>query len=590
MTLPKKFRVEYLIFILFFFAGSYFYYPVDYDNTSSRLYLVSSFVDFGVFHIDPYASMTTDKSRGGDHFYSNKAIGAPLLAVPAYWLLRQIEPWEESPPLTRTMRFVIRLFAATLPFAFLGVMLFRIGRAWTGDGRASLRMVLAYGLGTIALIHASQLSGHGTAAAFSIFAFGGLICLRATGRESSEQVRCSLAKTDAGGVSGCRTPWSQNRTSLIVLAALAGLSAGFAALCDYTAAYTAGLLALYALGSPMPRRYKITFIGGGILCALVLAAYNHHCFGTPFSLSYGNLVTEKFAGPSKEGFLGITRPKANVLGDLIFSPGRGLFNIMPVLVFSVPGMWNMFRRHCLRKEATLILMIALGYLMINGGFYGWHGGWTYGPRYLIPMLPFLGLSMAFAPRAPLLFWSTLLVSALQVNQAAISLPHTPEQILNPLVELIIPFIGQGYLAETWPGWLGLPTAPSMVLYAVTTLFLSWLAWRTLLKEEMLSKEARRGIGHCPDKKFVISPLTGSGPRHHIGTGTSAHRDWPLKLCIVLWLGVIALMLNVVHTKPPWLVGYYQARMIFHLQNKDRIYDHVTELAVTYRREHVHAAD
>ncbi|MBN2126176.1 MAG: hypothetical protein JW821_17890, partial [Deltaproteobacteria bacterium] len=96
-SLPKRLHTDHLVFLLFLFAGSYFHHPVDYDNTCSRLFMVSAAVDFGVLHIDPYADLTGDKSRAGDHYYSNKAVGAPLLGIPVYWVYRELRPWPEHP-------------------------------------------------------------------------------------------------------------------------------------------------------------------------------------------------------------------------------------------------------------------------------------------------------------------------------------------------------------------------------------------------------------------------------------------------------------------------------------------------------------
>ena len=94
-----KLRLEHVIFAVLLFAGSYFFYTIDYDNTASRLYLVSSMVDYGVLHIDPYAELTADKSFNRGHFYTNKAFGGPLLAAPVYWLHRQASARSEQPPL-----------------------------------------------------------------------------------------------------------------------------------------------------------------------------------------------------------------------------------------------------------------------------------------------------------------------------------------------------------------------------------------------------------------------------------------------------------------------------------------------------------
>jgi hypothetical protein len=259
-------------------------------------------------------------------------------------------------------------------------------------------MVLAYGFGSIALIHAGMFSGHGMAGAFGFFGFVALIRLKEESSLSlSETVNLSPYPNKKGDISQDPVRTKSKKCG-IAFATLGGLSTGLGALCDYTAMYIAVVLSIYAFIVHIPVRNRLAFISGGVLCVILLGAYNWHCFGSPFTFSYATQMTREFAEQSKQGFLGITLPKTGPLIALLFSPSRGLFAIMPVFLFSLLGLWHMLQGRSLRIEAVVILVVFLGYLMINAGFYGWHGGWAYGPRYLVPILPFLAVPLVFAPR------------------------------------------------------------------------------------------------------------------------------------------------------------------------------------------------
>ena len=58
----------------------------------------------------------------------------------------------------------------------------------------------------------------------------------------------------------------------------------------------------------------------------------------------------------------------------------------------------MWRELSYRFEALIAATAFLSLLVINSGHYMWWGGWTFGPRHLIHMLPFLGLPLVFIPR------------------------------------------------------------------------------------------------------------------------------------------------------------------------------------------------
>jgi hypothetical protein len=267
--------------------------------------------------------------------------------------------------------------------------------------------------------------------------------------------------------------------------------------------------------------------------------------------------------------------------SILFSPARGLFAIMPVFLFSVLGIWKMFQDKTLRREAWVILVIVIGYLMINSGFYGWHGGWTYGPRYLVPMLPFLAIPMIFAPREPLLFGLALFFSVIQITLVAISMPHTSIEITNPLTELVIPLMFEGYLAESWPMWLGLSSAVAMLFYFVICGLLVYLLWRGATKEDG-NKTGHISFGFQKGKAKKVAgvqlrnDLVGIRKRITIMNRRVA-------LPIVGWLLIIAFMLNTFHTVPPKTVQYYRDRLLYTLGARDVIHDQVEALAEEYKK-------
>ena len=50
-------------------------------------------------------------------------------------------------------------------------------------------------------------------------------------------------------------------------------------------------------------------------------------------------------------------------------------------------------RRGLGAESVLFSVLALTFLLMNVSFNGWHGGSSFGPRYLIPAIPFLALAL-----------------------------------------------------------------------------------------------------------------------------------------------------------------------------------------------------
>ena len=94
-----------------------------------------------------------------------------------------------------------------------------------------------------------------------------------------------------------------------------------------------------------------------------------------------------------QGFMGLTRPRARVLGELIFGTRRGLLWLSPVLIVLPWAIWGALRAGWMRAEVVIGLLVGAWFLLLNSAYYYWSGGASMGPRHITPGLVFLGLSM-----------------------------------------------------------------------------------------------------------------------------------------------------------------------------------------------------
>ncbi len=413
-----------------------------------------SVVDYQKLYVDDISTdKNDDLSFSNGHYYSAKAIGVPLIGIPVYWFIRNFTPLAGTNPFYDPNIYIVRFFVATLPFAILGAVMFGLSRRMGIDRGKSLYMVLAYSFGSIALNHSMIFSGHETSAAFCFFSFAIIYCLK---------------KKAANGY----------RQRDLLYSFAAGSFLGIGALSDYTAMYIAILLVIYIFATKIPIKLKLLFMLGGIPFLTLLLLYNHHCFGSILSFSYNNMSNEEFMGGASQGFLGITLPDPDALYAILLSPSRGLFFIMPVFLYSFLGFFRMLKNRKHTHEAILIILIFTGYLFINSGFYGWHAGWTYGPRYLVPMLPFLAIPMAFSLQRSLWFFLLLGLSAFQVLLSSAVFFHIPQEIVNPLPEIIIPFISAGFTAINAGNMAGIKGPLSLLPVIITALSLIALLIRS----------------------------------------------------------------------------------------------------------------
>jgi hypothetical protein len=165
-------------------------------------------------------------------------------------------------------------------------------------------------------------------------------------------------------------------------AALAGAGFGLAILTKYAVAPAVLLLALPAFLPP--RRWGPLAAGAAVFALFVAAAglYNETRTGSVLGSGYGRQGTlDAFSTPPWVGLYG-----------LLMSSGKGLIWFAPIVLLAPAGFASWWRRD--RTMAACALAACVTSLFLYAGFEHWAGDGSWGPRYLVSLLPILVFAVA----------------------------------------------------------------------------------------------------------------------------------------------------------------------------------------------------
>ena len=234
----------------------------------------------------------------------------------------------------------------------------------------------------ITFLFAFRLSGHGRASVTVAFALAFGTLLWPYAKYGFNAPLATL--TVAGGV---YATWTAMRTGRDGLLVVAGACFGAAMLVRFELALAAIVAGLWAAAELQlaPRRVLRVFMlmaaPFGVAVAVMLA-YNAARFGNIWDSGYLRDAGATFNTSDRvwEGFAG-----------LLVSPGRSFFLYSPVALAGVVALAGWFKRD--RSTALLLSGVPITLFAFYASLLYWDADRSYGPRYLLPLLPFVVLPL-----------------------------------------------------------------------------------------------------------------------------------------------------------------------------------------------------
>ena len=437
MTERKKIiRIAGVLFIMLYVSYCYFLQNPDNWNSVPRMALALSIIEEGTPAIDKYRFTTHDIAQYKGRFYSDKAPGMSLMAIPSVALARQFMKscfrdvgWLDSRGYI-TIYFILleqiaNIFSTAIFTVFTALTIYllsiRLGAGLSG----AVLGALTYGLATPAWGWATAFFGHNPAGGCLLMGFAAVYYLTVS-------------------------PGSVRRDVIVGFAAGALLS--WSVVIELTSAPASAIIAVYGIfcARSWERRRLARVLLSGVAGALV--------FVSPL-LIYNYIVTESFFGSlykytvyytgMRLGYYGLTYPHPSLIVKLLFAGGHGLFWLSPILLITPYAFYKLWKMPGAKAVTVTLAAVPLYYLLLNSSYEYWTGGGSTGPRFMTPMLPFLcpPLAVMWAGAGRKLRAGLLGLFALSflISLACVSFSMTKEydRNVNILTEYIIPGFMEG---------------------------------------------------------------------------------------------------------------------------------------------------
>ena len=442
--------------------------------------MVVAVVEDHTFSIDKYVENTVDYAKVGEHYYSDKAPGVSFLSIPTYMGLKlfldlpfldnlmlklaENEAFQATLKsdgtgiLKQKVRFAVTqvlltFLTSSLPTALIGVLLYAWLEKLCGSSVIRILVALTYGLLTPVFAYGGAFYGHQLSAALIFGTFAWVT--------SKEYFSAS---------------------KLLVV----GFLLGYSVVTEYPSAFLVCILVSYVFcqllkAGPWQRIGWVML--SGALVAAGWMAYNNAIFGGPLNLGYE--YSELWVQQHQTGFMSLTIPQWEAIWGITFGNFRGLFYLSPMLLLAVPGFVLWWKRGIFRSEWWIAVSCVLVMFIFNASSIMWWGGFAVGPRYLLPMLPFMVLPLVFVfelskKRIWLMVIMILMASWAFVTTWGLTLAgqsFPPDTIRAPFIEYALPYLQAGDIARNIGTIMGITGLPSLLPLFIAVAFITFGWWQ-----------------------------------------------------------------------------------------------------------------
>ncbi|MAF51020.1 MAG: hypothetical protein CMH64_02920 [Nanoarchaeota archaeon] len=369
----KLFITVWLVLIFFIadYGGNYL--------ADSTLSSTLSFVDQGSFQSDDYVKEGC-KLTGCDyafykgHYYSGFAPGMTMFAIPLYTVFKPLFSfipetlfgYPQNQIKLILLNFLSIVFISSLISALFAVLIYKTLSKFTKNKKNKLIVSFLFPFGTLFFSHSIEYNSAVVSMFFIFLSFFILFNMKD----------------------------SEIKTNQLFFA---GICSGIAFFIYYVHLIPIVILGIYLLTFLRDKRI-FYFIIGASIPALVVFIYHYLIFDNFFITSYSYKIHPMAIKTLTNNLPSIAGPRLTTLYGLSFSPEKGFFSYMPIMVLSFYGLYIMFRQKKFLKEASFFSLIFIIVFLFNASLVDnlWPANCGFGPRYLISIIPFMIIPLIFA--------------------------------------------------------------------------------------------------------------------------------------------------------------------------------------------------
>jgi len=476
-------------FLLATYLYPQFLFPIHNPNERARSYMTVAMVEHGTFaigyrkqakqgrgfvdqgsvydrwgYVNDKALVCDDPSLEppdcAGTLYSAKAPGTSFLGYPIYAVLKLLADAVGQPLSQESILLVLRLFCVVIPSLLMLAAFRRFASEVGFDPVLSDLATAGLGVGSMVYTYSHMFAGHQVTAYLLFFSL--------------------------------LTAWRSRTDDRPLWPAASGFLLAAAVSTEYPMLLVA--LALFAWQwYCRPKASTLAWaILGGLLPVVLTAWFHASAFGRPWRTAYSTLENPGFVRDIAPGIMGLREPRAENLIGAFVAPFEGMFFYAPWMALCIPAMLLYPLRHRRSQPAPMrglfytgtAALLALTLFIACHSL--WRGGWTLGPRYIVPFAPFAALvilhwahlwSRTWPLLARLVVAALVLVSVVVTGACSLVSQGFHTAFFNPLTEAVLPLLREGFITCNLGHVVGLNGGWSAIpLLVLAVPAMAWLAW------------------------------------------------------------------------------------------------------------------